>query len=80
MTKTDMAIKVKKPNKSSTYSMNDHLARNKAKGGQIKSFLQNSTFHNLIVLSFVDSINNAPFAEWLHLILFIFSSISRLLR
>ena len=38
------------------------------------------TFQNFIVLSFVDSRNNALFAAWHHFIWLIFSSISKLLR
>lgn len=38
------------------------------------------TFQNLIVLSLVDRRNRAPLAVWHHLILLIFSSISKLFR
>lgn len=42
--------------------------------------IESSTFQNLMVLSFVDKRNRAPLAVWHHLILLIFSSISKLLR
>jgi hypothetical protein len=38
------------------------------------------TFHSLMVLSFVESRNRAPLAVWHHLILLIFSSISKLFK
>lgn len=38
------------------------------------------TFQNLMVLSLVDKRNNALLAVWHHLILLIFSSISKLFR
>jgi len=38
------------------------------------------TFQYLMVLSFVERRNSAPFAVWHHRILLIFSSISKLLR
>lgn len=39
-----------------------------------------STFQSFIVLSFVESRNRAPLAVWHHLILLIFSSISKLFK
>jgi hypothetical protein len=58
--------------------VNNELIRHNTEHGTNEHIFH--TFQNLMVLSFVERRKRAPLAIWHHLILLIFSSISKLLR